>query len=153
MEIHCLNNVEKYKYLGVMVTSTYDICKEIKCRVNMGKACYYSLEKILSSRLLPKRLKVNICKTIILPVQAVLCGCETWSLTLRDEQRLRMFKNNEIRRILGLRETKLQENGESYIIKLNTLLVYSLLNIIRNLKLRRLRWAAHVALMEQSRNV
>ena len=50
--------VEKLKYLGVTVTSTNDIRKEIKRRINMGNACYYSLEKILSSRLLSKILKV-----------------------------------------------------------------------------------------------
>ena len=74
--------VEKFKYLGVTVTNTNDIREEIKRRINMGNACYYSLEKILSSRLLSKNLKVNTYKTIILPV--VLYGCETWSLTLRE---------------------------------------------------------------------
>ena len=74
--------VEKFKYLGVTVTNTNDIREEIKRRINMGNACYYSLEKIVSSRLLSKKLKVNTgtYKTIILPV--VLYSCETWSLTL-----------------------------------------------------------------------
>ena len=67
-------NVEKFRYLGVTVTNTNDIREEIKRRINMGNACY-SLEKILSSRLLSKELKINIYqyKTIILPT--VLCGC------------------------------------------------------------------------------
>ena len=60
--------VEKFKYLGVTVTNTNDIREEIKHRINMGNACYYSLEKILSSHLLSKKLKVNPYKTIILPV-------------------------------------------------------------------------------------
>ena len=64
-------------------TKTNDIREEIKRRINMGNACYYSLEKILSSRLLYKKLKVKTYKTIILPV--VLCGCETWSLTMKEE--------------------------------------------------------------------
>ena len=75
-------NVEKFKYLGVTVTNTNDIREEVKRRINMGNACYYSLENILSSHLLSKKLKVNTYKTIILPV--VLYGCETWSLTLRE---------------------------------------------------------------------
>ena len=74
-------NVEKFRYLGVTVTNTNNIREEIKSRINMGNACYYSLEKILSSRLLSKKFKVETYKTIILPV--VLYGCETWSLTLR----------------------------------------------------------------------
>ena len=57
--------VEKFKYLGVTVTNTNDIRKDIKCRINVGNACYYSLEEILSFHLLSKKLKVNTYKTII----------------------------------------------------------------------------------------
>jgi len=53
----------------------------------------------LSFSLLSKNLKVNIYRTIILPV--VLYGCETWSLTLREERRLRVFENRVLRRIFG----------------------------------------------------
>ena len=55
----------------------------------MGNRGYYSLEKILSSRLLSKKLKVKTYKTITLPV--VLYGCETWSFTLREEHKLRVL--------------------------------------------------------------
>jgi hypothetical protein len=51
-------------------------------------------------------LKIKIYKTVILPV--VLYGCETWSLTLREEQRLRVFENRELRRIFG---PKREEDG------------------------------------------
>ena len=61
-------NVEKFKYLGVTVTNTNNIREETKRRINMGNACDYSLDKILSFRLLSKKLKVNTYKTIILPV-------------------------------------------------------------------------------------
>ena len=50
---------EKFRYLGVTVTNTIDIREEIKRRINMGNACYYSVEKILSSLLLSKKLKVK----------------------------------------------------------------------------------------------
>jgi hypothetical protein len=53
----------------------------------------------LSSRLLSRNVKVKIYKTLILPV--VLYGCETWSLTLREENRLRVFENGVLRRIFG----------------------------------------------------
>ena len=56
--------MKKFRYLGVTVTNTNDIREEIKRRINMGNACYYSLEKILSSCLLSKKLKVNTYKTI-----------------------------------------------------------------------------------------
>jgi len=66
------------------------IQEEIKCRLKAGNSCYYSVQTLLSSRLLSKNLEIKIYKTIILPV--VLYGCETWSLTLREECRLRVFE-------------------------------------------------------------
>ena len=71
----------------------------------MGNACYYLLEKILSSRLLSNKLKVRTYKTIILPV--VLYGCETWSLTLREKHRLRVFENKVLRRIFGAKKDEI----------------------------------------------
>jgi hypothetical protein len=66
---------------------------------NSGNACYHSVQSLLSSRLLSRNVKVKIHKTIILPV--VLYGCETWSLTLRKDHRLRVFENRVLRRIFG----------------------------------------------------
>ncbi|KAJ4444700.1 hypothetical protein ANN_06497 [Periplaneta americana] len=83
--------VEKFKYLGATVTNINDTREEIKRRINMGNACYYSVEKLLSSSLLSKNLKVRIYKTVILPV--LLYDCETLTLTLREEHRLRVFEN------------------------------------------------------------
>ena len=62
-----------------------------------GNACYHSVQNLLSSMLLSRNLKIKIYRNIILPV--VLYGCETWSLTLREECRLRVFKNSMLRRI------------------------------------------------------
>ena len=57
------------------------------------------MKNLLSSSLLSKNLKINIHRTKILPV--VLYGCETWSLTLREERSLRLFENRVLRRIFG----------------------------------------------------
>jgi len=59
------------------------------------------VQNLLSTNLLSKNLKITIYRTIILPV--VLYGCETWSLTLREERRLRVFENRVLRRIFGPR--------------------------------------------------
>ena len=59
------------------------------------------MQNLLSSRLLSKNLKIKIYRTIILPV--VLYGCETWSLTLREERKLRVFENMVLRTIFGPR--------------------------------------------------
>jgi hypothetical protein len=77
-------NVSQFRYLGMTVTNQNFIQKEIKRRLNSGIACYHSVQNFLSSQLLSKNLKIRIYKTTILPV--VLYGCETWSLTLREEQ-------------------------------------------------------------------
>ena len=61
----------------------------------------HAVQNVLSSRLLSKNLKIKKYRTIILPV--VLYGCETWSLTLREERKLRVFENMVLRRIFGPR--------------------------------------------------
>ena len=66
---------------------------------------YYSALALLSSRLLSKNLKIKIYETIILLV--VLYGYETWSLTLREESRLRVFENRILRRIFGSQDSSL----------------------------------------------
>jgi hypothetical protein len=73
--------------------------EDIKSRLNLGNACYDSIQRLLFSRLLSRNVKVKIYKTIILPV--LLYRCETWSLTSREEHRLRIFENRMLRRIFG----------------------------------------------------
>ena len=143
-------NVEKLRYLGVTVTNTNDIGEEIKRRINMGNSCYYSLEKILSSRQISKKLKVKTYKTRrILPV--VLYVWETSSLTLREKHRLRALENKILRKTFDAkRDETTGEWRKLHNAKLHAL--YSSPNIIRNLKSRRLRWAGHVAFMKESRN-
>ena len=65
--------------------------------------------------MLSKNLKIKIYRTIILPV--VLYGCETWSLTLREERRLRLSENRMLRRIFGLKSDEVRGSGENYIMR------------------------------------
>jgi hypothetical protein len=96
--------------------------------LSFGNACYYSVQNLLSSSLLFKKLKIKRYRTTILPV--VLYGCVTWSLTLRDERRLRVFENRVLRRVFGPKRDevtgewrKLHNEGLSDL--------YSLPNIVR----------------------
>jgi len=136
-----IERVEEFKYSGKTLTNKNSIEKEIKTRLNPGNACYYSVQNLLSSSLLSKNLKTKIYRTIILPV--VLYGCEIWSLTLREERRLRVFENRVLRRVFGLKRDEV--TGEWRILHNEELSdLYSLPNIVREVKSRRMRWAGRV---------
>jgi len=85
--------------LGTTVTHQNSIPEEIKSRLRLGNACYHSVQNLMSSRLLSKNLKIKIYRTITL---SILYECETWSLTLREERKLRVFENM-VFRLLGPR--------------------------------------------------
>ena len=91
--------VKTFKHLGSLLINQNYIHEEIKCRFTAGNSCYYSVQTLLSSRLLSNHLKIKIYKTIILPV--VLYGCEAWSLSLSEECRVRVFEDRILRRIFG----------------------------------------------------
>jgi hypothetical protein len=92
-------NVSQFRYLRMAVTNQNLVQEEVKRRLNSSNVCYHSIQNLLSSHLLSKHFKIGLHKTIILPV--VLHDCETWSLTLREVHRLRVFENRVLRRIFG----------------------------------------------------
>jgi hypothetical protein len=114
------------------------IQEDIKRRLSSGNACYHSVQNLLSSDLLSKNVKVGIYKTIILPV--VLYGCETWSLTVIEEHKLRVFENRVLRRIFGPKRDGVTGGWR----KLHNEELHNLYfspSIIRIIKSRRMRWA------------
>jgi len=100
--------VEEFKYLGTTLTNQISDVEEIDSRLRSGIACYHSVQNLLSSRLISKILKIKIYRIIILYV--VLYGYETWSLTLREERKLRLFENMVLRRIFGT--SRVEVTGE-----------------------------------------
>ena len=108
------------------------------------------MQNLLSSSLLSKNLKTEIYRTIILPV--VLYGCETWSLTLREERRLRVFENRVLRKVFGpMRDEVTGKWRKLHNKELSDL--HSLPNIVWVVKSRIMRRAGHVASMGEGRGV
>ena len=108
------------------------------------KACCHSVQNILSTSLQSKTMTIQVYRTLILPV--VLYGCETWSLTLREEGRMRLFESRVLRRIFGSRKDEV--TGKWRKLRNEELTgLYSTPNTIWLNKLRRMRWAGHVARM------
>jgi hypothetical protein len=138
-----LKKVAEFKYLGATLTDKNCIGGEMS-RLNSGNACYHAVQNLLSSRLLSSNVKIKIYKTIILPV--VLYGCKPWSLTLREEHRLRVFENRVLRRIF---RPKIDEVTGGWRKLHNEELrgLYSSPSIVRAIKARRIRWAGHVTRM------
>ena len=133
--------VENFKYLGSFLINQNSIQEEINGRLTAGNSYYYSVQTLLSSRLLSKNLNIKVYKTIKFPV--VLYGCEAWSLTLREKCRLRVFENRILRQIFG---PKRDANGKWK--RLHNEEFHSLFhspNILRMNKSRVLRWAGHLA--------
>jgi len=98
----CFERLEEFNYLKTTPMKQNSIQEEIKCRLNLVNACYHLVQKLLSSSLLSKNVKIRTYRSIILPV--VLYGFETWSLILKEEGRLRMYENTVLRRIIWASE-------------------------------------------------
>jgi hypothetical protein len=142
-------NVAKFKYLGTTLTIQNDIRDGIKIRLNLWNAYYHSVQNLFAFPSHIKELKISIYETVILPV--VLYGCKTWSLTLKEEHRLRVFENRVLRKIFG---PKREEDGSWRKLHNDELPnLYSSPNTVRVIKSRRMRWAAHVVCIGDGRGV
>jgi hypothetical protein len=147
-----IERVEEFKYLGATLTDQNSIQEEIKSGLMLGNACYHSAQNLLSSRLLSRNLKIKIYRTTRIILSVVLYGCETWSVTLWEERRLRLFENRVLRRVFGPKRddvtgewTKIQKE------ELNDL--YSLPNTLRVVKSGIIIWAGHAVRMGVVRGV
>jgi hypothetical protein len=133
--------VAQFRYLGTTISNETLIQEESKRRLNSGNAYYHSVQKLLSSRLLSKNIKIRLYKTIILPV--ILYGCETWPLILLEKHRLRVSDNRVLRIFEQDRDEVTGDWRKLHNEELHNL--YSSPSVIIMIKSRRMRWAGHVA--------
>jgi hypothetical protein len=91
--------VEDFICLGPTLINQNSIQEEIENRLRSGNASCHSVQNLLFSSLLSKNLNIKIYRNLIL--RAAFYRCETWSLILREERRLRVFENGMLRRIFG----------------------------------------------------
>lgn len=128
-----------FKYLGVTIDQENREEVEVNARLILGNKCYWALKTLLKCRLLSRKTKSKLYKTIIQPI--VLYGSETWTLTKNQEKKIIIFENKVLRTIYG----PINENGV-WRVRTNKELreMYTDPDIIAQIKSRRLRWAGHV---------
>lgn len=131
--------VDHFTYLGVLVTNTNDNSLEIKRRITSAQRSFYALKNQFTSRSISQNTKLKMYKTLIRPV--LLYGCESWSTTMRDEERLSVFERKILRTIYGP-----VKEGERYRIRYNHELyrLFKEPDVVKTMKLTRISWAGHV---------
>ena len=92
-------SVENLNYLGSILNADNKMNIEIAERIAKGNKAYYANAKLIKSKFLTKNTKMKIYKTMIRPV--VTYSSETWTLTAKDENNLRIFEKQILRKIFG----------------------------------------------------
>jgi Reverse transcriptase (RNA-dependent DNA polymerase) len=145
-----IENVKQFKYLGAIIKNDNSFSEELKARISSGNRSYFALAGLFRSKQLSWDVKIKIYKTIFRPV--VTYGCETWTLTKKDETTLLVFERSMLRRIFGACvdtisvEWRRRTNRELEEL-------YGPENILRLIKSLRIQWAGHVVRADQSRMI
>lgn len=138
--------VDEFVYLGVLARPDGDTTPEIQRRIMAATRCFHGLRKQLRSKYLTKRTKCQIYKTLIRPV--LMYGCESWILKVSDQKHLLAFERKVLRTIFGGKR-----EGENWRRRYNFELHrdFGEPDIVTSVKTQRLRWAGHLARMENER--
>jgi hypothetical protein len=119
----------------------------MKRRLHSGNACYHAVQNLSSSRLSSLKQKI-IYRIIILPV--VLYACKTWPLTLKQENRLRLFEIRVLKRIFGPKKNKLARGWEGF--KMRSFITCSLSQVYLDdeCKEHKMTWTCSMSLEERN---
>lgn len=142
--------VQRFKYLGAVITADNDVTEEIKNRIQSANRCLFALNKLIKSKNLTRSSKIKIYKSIVRPV--ITYGCETWTMTKANEEKLRRFERKILRKIFGPHH---DITTNQYKIRTNIELkaLYNNADIVQEIKSQRLRWAGHVHRLHNERLV
>jgi hypothetical protein len=142
---HNFEVVNEFKYLGTLINTKNSIPEEIKRRIVAANRSYYGLNKIFKSKHLTWRTKIRLNKTIIRPV--ITYGFEAWEMNKADEGAINIFERKILRGIFGaIKEGdhwRRMYNNELYRL-------YGDQDLVSHIKVVRIRWAGHVARLEDS---
>ena len=137
--------VKDFVYLGSSTNTANNISLEIKSRITLASRRYFGLNRQLSKRAFSRKTKTCLYKTLIMPV--LLYGAEAWTLSTADEQALGVFERKVLRKIYGpycdCGVWRIRWNHELYGL-------YGDIDIVKRIKIQRLRWLGHVVRMEES---
>lgn len=132
--------VDKYKYLGVMITNKGDREAEIKEKLFATNKAYHMHKKLLKSKLLTRTTKMKIYNTIIKPV--LMYDAETLTITKKEEEQLRIIERKILRDILG----PIKVDSNEYRTRMNSELLQEIdgEDIVKTIKQQRVKWLGHI---------
>uniref|UniRef100_A0A8D8V6E2 Craniofacial development protein 2 n=1 Tax=Cacopsylla melanoneura TaxID=428564 RepID=A0A8D8V6E2_9HEMI len=139
--------VSQFKYLGEIVSNNGKTSSAIKERLQLGNRAYFANQTLLKNKLITRRTKMKIYKTVIRPI--ITYGSESWTLIKEDQEKIKRFERKVIRRIYG----PIRVDEDNWRIRYNSE-INDILNgedIIKFIKSQRLRWFGHLQRMEQNR--
>ena len=142
---HNFEVVDEFIYLGSAINKNNNVSLEIKRRIVLANRCYFGLSKHFRDKALSRATKIQLYQTLIQPV--LLYGAEAWVMSQADETALGVFERKILRKIYG----PTIDNGE-YRRRMNHELyqLYASIDIVKRIKMARLRWLGHVSRMEEN---
>ncbi|XP_054085666.1 LINE-1 retrotransposable element ORF2 protein isoform X1 [Zeugodacus cucurbitae] len=146
VDSHNFEVVDNFVYLGTSINNTNNVSLEIQRRITLANRCYFGLSRQLNSKVLSRRTKIKLYKSLIIPV--LLYGAEAWTMSTSDETTLGVFERKILRKIYGPQnigngEYRRRWNDELYEL-------YDDIDIVQRIKRQRLRWLGHVVRMDEN---